>query len=33
MQELARKAASLVQETFLFVVVLFPFMMREKGAV
>ena len=33
MKELARKAASHVQETYLFVVVLSPFLMREKGAV
>ena len=34
MRELAQKEASLVQKTFfLFVIVLFPFMTREKGAV
>ena len=32
-QKLAWKAASLVQEPSFFVVVLFPFMMREKGAI
>ena len=32
MQEPARKVASLIQEVSFFVVVVFPFIMEEKGA-